>query len=33
MDEPQWLKDRIATEDPNAVIGSCAEDGSSEHLL
>jgi glucokinase len=29
MDEPQWLRDRIAAEDPNAVIGSCAEDGSS----
>jgi glucokinase len=29
MDEPQWLRDRMAAEDPNAVIGSCAEDGSS----
>ena len=29
LDEPQWLKDRLATEDPNAVIGQCAEDGSS----
>jgi glucokinase len=27
--EPQWLKDRLAAEDPNAVIGACAEDGSS----
>ena len=30
MDEPQWLKDRLSAEDPNAVIGQCAEDGSSE---
>lgn len=29
LDEPQWLKDRLAAEDPNAVIGQCAEDGSS----
>ena len=29
LDEPQWLKDRLATEDPNAVIGECAENGSS----
>jgi glucokinase len=29
MEEPQWLRDRIATEDMNAVIGTCAEDGSS----
>ncbi|QHN05067.1 glucokinase [Granulicella sp. WH15] len=29
LDEPQWLKTRLAHEDPNAVIGSCAEDGSS----
>jgi glucokinase len=29
MEEPQWLRDRMATEDPNAVIGHCAEDGSS----
>ena len=29
MEEPQWLRDRLAAEDPNAVIGSCAEDGSS----
>jgi glucokinase len=30
MDEPQWLKDRMAKEDPNLVIGTCGEDGSSE---
>ncbi len=30
MEEPQWLRERIAAEDPNAVIGQCAEDGSSE---
>jgi glucokinase len=30
MEEPAWLRDRIASEDPNAVIGHCAEDGSSE---
>jgi glucokinase len=29
LDEPQWLRDRMAEEDPNAVIGECAEDGSS----
>jgi glucokinase len=29
LHEPQWLKDRLASEDPNAVIGTCAEDGSS----
>jgi glucokinase len=29
MDEPQWLRDRMKSEDPNAVIGQCAEDGSS----
>ncbi len=29
IDEPQWLRDRLATEDPNAVIGTCAENGSS----
>ena len=29
IDEPQWLRDRMAAEDPNAVIGRCAEDGSS----
>jgi glucokinase len=30
MEEPSWLRDRMQTEDPNAVIGTCAEDGSSE---
>lgn len=30
MEEPAWLRERMATEDPNAVIGTCAEDGSSE---
>ena len=30
MDEPAWLRDRMQQEDANAVIGSCAEDGSSE---
>jgi glucokinase len=29
MEEPQWLKDRMASEDMNAVIGHCGEDGSS----
>jgi glucokinase len=29
MEEPPWLRDRLASEDPNAVIGQCAEDGSS----
>jgi len=29
LDEPDWLKHRLATEDPNSVIGTCAEDGSS----
>jgi glucokinase len=29
LDEPEWLRDRMAQEDPNAVIGECAEDGSS----
>lgn len=29
LDEPKWLCDRMAGEDPNAVIGECAEDGSS----
>jgi glucokinase len=30
MEEPAWLHARMAAEDPNAVIGQCAEDGSSE---
>ncbi len=29
MEEPDWLRERMAHEDPNAVIGTCAEDGSS----
>jgi glucokinase len=29
LGEPAWLKQRLETEDPNAVIGKCAEDGSS----
>ncbi|WP_158945649.1 glucokinase [Granulicella sp. S190] len=29
IDEPTWLRDRMTEEDPNAVIGECAEDGSS----
>jgi glucokinase len=28
MEEPQWLRDRMAKEDMNAVIGECAEDSS-----
>jgi glucokinase len=30
MEEPQWLSDRMAGEDPNVVISECGEDGSSE---
>ncbi|MDE1163298.1 MAG: glucokinase [Acidobacteriaceae bacterium] len=30
MEEPQWLHERMQNEDPNAVIGTCGEDGSSE---
>jgi glucokinase len=30
MEEPDWLRERMATEDPNSVIGHCAEEGSSE---
>lgn len=29
INEPGWLHDRMQTEDPNAVIGQCAENGSS----
>ncbi len=29
LDEPKWLRDRLTAEDPNAVIGTCAEEGSS----
>jgi glucokinase len=30
MEESAWLRERMKSEDPNAVIGSCADDGSSE---
>ena len=30
MEEPAWLRDKMAAEDPNAVIGQAAENGSSE---
>jgi glucokinase len=30
MEEPAWLRDRMAKEDPNAVITQCAEDRSVE---
>jgi glucokinase len=30
MEEPAWLRERMQSEDPNAVIGQCGEDGSSE---
>lgn len=30
MEEPDWLRARMKAEDPNAVIGQCGEDGSSE---
>ena len=30
LPEPAWLRERMATEDPNAVIGECGENGSSE---
>lgn len=30
MQEPEWLRDRMRNEDANAVIGHCAEDGSSD---
>jgi glucokinase len=29
INEPAWLYERMQCEDPNAVIGQCAEDGSS----
>ncbi|MGP8258347.1 MAG: glucokinase [Acidobacteriaceae bacterium] len=29
INEPTWLRKRMTVEDPNAVIGECAEDGSS----
>jgi glucokinase len=30
LEEPQWLKDRMRSEDPNAVIGELGEAGTSE---
>src|SRR3984957_7563648 len=30
MEEPAWLRERLQQEDPNAVIGECGENGSSE---
>jgi glucokinase len=30
MEEPAWLRDRLAAEDPNAVIGELGESGKSE---
>jgi glucokinase len=30
LEEPTWLRDRLAGEDRNAVIGTCSEDGSSQ---
>jgi glucokinase len=30
MEEPAWLRDRMASEDPNAVIGELGESGESE---
>ncbi|MDP9052532.1 MAG: glucokinase [Acidobacteriota bacterium] len=30
LEEPGWLADRMKTEDPNAVIGQCADDDSSD---
>jgi len=30
MEEPAWLKERMESEDPNAVIGEVGEDGSNE---
>jgi glucokinase len=30
LEEPIWLAQRLATEDPNAVIGECAENGTSD---
>ena len=30
LEEPDWLRDRMASEDPNAVIGECGESGDSE---
>jgi glucokinase len=30
MEEPAWLSDRMIEEDPNAVIGECGENGTSD---
>lgn len=30
VEEPAWLRDRMQAEDPNAVIGECGENGTSE---
>ncbi|MBT9331079.1 glucokinase [Paracidobacterium acidisoli] len=30
MEEPEWLRDRMENEDPNAVIGELGEDGGNE---
>ncbi|MDR3735012.1 MAG: glucokinase, partial [Acidobacteriaceae bacterium] len=30
MDEPEWLKERMRKEDPNAVIGECGDKASDE---
>jgi glucokinase len=30
MEEPDWLKERMLAEDPNAIIGELGEDGSNE---
>jgi glucokinase len=30
LEEPAWLSDGMKSEDPNAVIGQCADDGSSD---
>ncbi len=29
MEEPEWLRERLLHEDPNAVIGECGENGTS----
>jgi len=30
LEEPEWLRERMTKEDPDAVIGQCGEDGSSQ---
>lgn len=30
LEEPEWLKERMLAEDPNAIIGELGEDGSNE---